>query len=235
MNGWDLRLCLSLYFIHNFYCEWLTFETMLFVTMFIFYTQLLLWTANIWDYVCHYMLIYYTIYYIYYSPGAINGAINSEKKYQKKESNSCRNLCPPMCIFNAMVNLHFFPFLLRCHLPYWSIQWTAKKRSDLSHTILFLMHMSCQGLSISRPSRFVLHVITNLLWLFVFFLAKLIIMGVCSLSVNLCSSSVCGSFCVHLFDVNEWIVQLVFLECCASNLFLLYECLWASSPGVHSI
>jgi hypothetical protein len=69
----------------------------------------------------------------------------------------------------------------------------------------FLMHMSCQGLRISQPSRFVLHVITNLLSLLFFF---------------------CVWFCLHLFDAcNEWIVQLVFLEYCASNLFLLCECL----------
>ncbi len=83
---------------HNFYCERLTFDTM-FVT--VFYTQLLLWMADIWDYVCHYVYILYTqlllwtaniwdtvchyiLYTIYYSPGAINGQSMAEKNIKKR-------------------------------------------------------------------------------------------------------------------------------------------------------
>jgi hypothetical protein len=80
--------------------------------------------ADIWDYVYHYTILH---------------GQSMAKKYQKNESNS-RNLCPSMCMFNAMVDLHSFCFLLRCHLPYWTIQWMANKRSDLSHVICSFSH-----------------------------------------------------------------------------------------------
>ncbi len=185
VNRWHLKLYLSLYFIDNFYCEWLTFETM-FVTVFYtqlvvwwadirdtvlslyFYTQLLLWTAHIWDYFCH-SILYYTIH-----QGAINGQSMAGKKNITKRIQFCRNVCPPMCIFNAMVNLPSFSFLF-CgaifHIePYNG--WPRKDQTCLMPFVVpFLSHayvMSGGYASLDPPCLYFMWS-NNLLSLFVFF------------------------------------------------------------------
>lgn len=134
------------------------------------------------------------------------------KKYQKKNPNSVATFVLPRASFNAMVNFHSFSFLFFAVVPSsilnHYIQWMAKKRSDLClmRFVPFLVHMSWSGvkhlsLSLSRPSRLVLHVINNLLsFFFFFFLAKLIIMGVCVLIVCPPALFLCVWSCVHSFD-----------------------------------
>jgi hypothetical protein len=168
---------------------------------------------------------------------------------KKEESNSVAIYVLPCASLMLMVDLH--SFCLSFAVPSSSILnhyngWPTKDQTCPVSCDLFSFscnrHVRCLRISLSRPSRFVLHVIINLLSLFFFyFLAKTDDGCVAHcLSVRLCSSSVCGSVCFCLMGgvirVNFSCPTCFFLECCASNLFLLCECLSIiPRGGVHDM
>jgi len=221
---------------HNLYCERLTFES-LFLSL-LFYTQLLLWMADIWDYFCHYILhttslvnrwhlrlMFVTIFYtqlllwncLTFWDYVCHCTIHQEqsmgnqwrKNIKKKESNSVAIYVLPCASLMLMVDLHSFclSFAVPSSILNHYNGWPRKDQTCPVSCDLFPFscnrHVRRLRISLSRPSRFVLHAIINLLSLFFFYFLATTDDGCVAhcLSVCLCSSSVCGSVCFCLMGV----------------------------------